>query len=75
MRKIRSVDGDTLEIIMDREYGYQSGELLDLMLHSQTNKVIQSPHIVLKTGTTIFIPDDPKANETKQLERLQNHWD
>lgn len=75
MRKVRSVDGDTLEIIMDREYGYQSAELLDLMLHAQTNEVLQSSHMMLKTGTTIFIPDDPKSGTTKQLERIQNHWD
>lgn len=75
MDTVRSVDGDTIEMIVFNHYGRQTAQLLDEVFFADGNEALPRSGVFLEPGTVVYLPEDTQNSETKQLERLQNLWD
>lgn len=75
MDTVRSVDGDTVEIIVFNHYGRQTPQLLDEVFFADGNETLPRSGVFLEPGTLVHLPEDTQNDETRQLKRLQNLWD
>ncbi len=66
--EVESVEGDTVEAICFRRYGYTENVTKQVC---DSNPGVAALGVVLPIGTKIVLPDVPKKNEIK----TKNLWD
>jgi phage tail protein X len=75
MDTVRSVEGDTIEIIVFNHYGRQTPDLLDEVFFADGNETLPRSGVFLEPGTIVHLPTIVEPEGTKELKRLQNLWD
>lgn len=70
----RSVQGDTIEMIIFDHYGRQSAKLLDAVLMAHGNERLPEHGLFLPVGTLVHLPTVAEAQEVKELARIQELW-
>lgn len=70
----RSVQGDTIEMIIFNHYGRQSATLLDAVLMADGNEQLPGHGLFLPVGTLVHLPTVAEAQEVKELTRIQELW-
>lgn len=68
-------EGDRLDQVVYRYYGFQNRALEAVMSHKKNHKLV-SQSVVLHAGTTVFLPDLPAQAATPQNQiRLWDAWE